>query len=133
MNDLISARKKDVPDLLEFAAALDTGKAEITLNGRPFEIPSSVGEVLKRALGELCEGHAVMVAGSDNLLTTQQAADMLGFSRPSLIGLIDAGFIPATRTGTHRRIRLDDLLAYKRSRDGKRIAALRKLTAEPEP
>jgi excisionase family DNA binding protein len=46
-------------------------------------------------------------------MTTQEAADLLGVSRPYIIRRIDSGDLPSHKVGTHRRIAFADLLAFQ--------------------
>ena len=66
----------------------------------------------------------VSIVAEHQDLTTQRAANILGVSRPFLVGLLEDGHIPFHMVGSHRRIYLRDLLAYKQRRDTARHEAL---------
>lgn len=77
-------------------------------------LPRPVVDALRQALVALAQGQAVTIFPTSTLLTTQQAADLLGVSRPTIIKILDAGEIPYITPGRHRRISLTDVLAYQR-------------------
>ncbi|MCH6468409.1 excisionase family DNA-binding protein [Sinomonas terrae] len=68
----------------------------------------------------------------DQQLTTQQAADLLGISRPTLIKLLDKHEIPYEQPsgGRHRRLRLSDVLEYRERRRGERRSRLAEMTRQ---
>ncbi|HEU4559877.1 MAG TPA: helix-turn-helix domain-containing protein [Longimicrobium sp.] len=100
------------------AAARDaaTTEARDTVTLEEVELPVSVVHALVRILDELAEGRdvAVLSEGEGGEVTTSQAAELLGMSRPTLINLLEAGEIPFRKVGTHRRMALADVLAYRR-------------------
>lgn len=100
--------------------------------GERLSLPDTALYVLERAAEILARGDAIAIVPVDTQLTTQQAADMLNVSRQYLVRLLDAGTIPCTRTGKHRRVRAGDLLAYKQRRDQDRAAAFDELAAISE-
>ena len=118
----------DALSSLQLCAAHEPGRPD----GPMISLPASAVELLQQILAELANGNAVTVAPVHSYVTTQQAADLLNVSRPYLVGLLDDRAIPFKRVGNRRRIRLDDVLAYKRRDDIHRQALLDELTAEAE-
>jgi len=115
---------------------------ELRLEGRPVEghleaqqvvaLPTSVVRLLARLLAEMAQGNAVSLVPVDAEVSAREAAEVLLVSRPYLIGLLDEGKIPYRRVGTHRRLLLRDVLAYKRRDDEQRRAVLDALVAEAQ-
>ncbi|PSR31227.1 MAG: excisionase [Sulfobacillus benefaciens] len=81
------------------------------------ELPAPLVRVLMEAAKQLAQGHSVAILHYEEELTTQQAADLLQVSRPFLIKLLETGHIQYHLVGSHRRIRMGDLMKYKQNRD----------------
>ncbi|MEN3358901.1 MAG: hypothetical protein V7637_2883 [Mycobacteriales bacterium] len=92
--------------------------------GDQVEIPAEVHRVLRKVVDALAHGLAVTVAPQAMTLTTQQAAVLLGVSRPTVVKILDEGRLPYERVGTHRRLLLSDVLAYRERRRAAQYAAL---------
>jgi excisionase family DNA binding protein len=98
--------------------------------GEEIPLPEPMFHLLARMAEVLARGDAVTIVPVGQELTTQQAADLLNVSRQYLIRLLDANELPFTRTGgNHRRLRIEDVLAYKAKRDHEREEGLDELAA----
>lgn len=97
-------------------------------DGHHIELPASALEALRKVVEAMSRGESVTVIPHDKQLTSQETAEILSVSRPHLIKLLDRGELPFHRVGTHRRIKIEDVLAYRERRDAERRAALAELT-----
>lgn len=95
----------------------------ISSEGVEKEIPEEIYAALVQIADALSDGRGVTVVPTDTQLTTQEAADFLGYSRPTLVKLLEEGSIAFTKVGRHRRVLLRDLIAYEeRARQARRNA-----------
>lgn len=97
--------------------------------GDQVELPSEIYEVLVKAVEAMRKGQAVSLTPRSMTLTTQQAAELLGVSRPTVVQLLDTGRIPFEKPGTHRRVKLVDVLEFKEIRKREQYSALDSLGA----
>ena len=93
----------------------------------PIELPPAIGEVVLEVLAHIAQGNMVTLVPFGAVLTTQQAADLLNVSRPFLTRLLESGEIDFHKVGSHRRIKAEDVLDYKKKRDSERSDALREM------
>jgi excisionase family DNA binding protein len=117
------AAAAELADALTSAIGMD-GSASLSIQDRTIAIPAELAAALVELLEDISEGRDVTSAPAGLPLGTEVASDLLGVSRPWLTTLLDRGDIPSSRVGSKRRIRLGDLLAYRRSDDARRREGL---------
>lgn len=110
----------------------ETARLRVIDGQGEIEVPVAALRMLVDILANMAEGNAISLVPIHAELTTQQAADFLGVSRPHLVGLVDRGEIPHHKVGTHRRIYFRDLLGYRKARMGKSMAALDALAEQAQ-
>lgn len=123
----------DLDELLDLARFVDQHTEPGLLlgpDGEQVPLPAEVYQVLRQVVEVMREGKATLVAPQGMLLTTQEAADFLGISRPTLVKLLEDGAIPFEKPNRHRRVRLQDLVDFRARRRADRRAALDQMTEE---
>lgn len=131
-----TAREEEKPALKCIKTVLEnvitSGEAPpprlVSADGSEVELPPTAYQLLRLLAYYLERDLAVSVVPIRKELTSQEAADILNVSRPYLVKLLDEGIIPSIKVGTHRRVRFNDLMEYRRHRDSERHKALTELT-----
>lgn len=103
-----------------------------TEDGTVIDLPAPVAGALAEILEAAVDGEQALVLRSPENVTTEQAAAVLGVSRPTVVRLVESGKIPARMVGTHRRLSLGDVLAYREVSTKRRSKALADMTREAE-
>ncbi|HJQ17413.1 MAG TPA: helix-turn-helix domain-containing protein [Allosphingosinicella sp.] len=101
-------------------------------DGTNLQLPKAVTPLLVHILTEMGNGNAVTLIPIHAELTTQEAANLLGVSRPFLIKLLKNKDLPFHKVGTHRRVLFKDLEEYRIKRESKRRTALDELTKQAQ-
>jgi len=126
----IAQENKEILDRIAGKLKTSTREIEIEVQGEkdPIKIPVSALEHLNTIIDLMAQGKAITVNPVDAEITTQEAADLLNVSSPYIVKLLEEGEIPFHKVGSHRRIKLRDLLAYKQEMEKEREEALTELT-----
>ena len=103
-------------DQVEVRVRRKSGEDEVV------RLPSKAAVLLEAALGRLLQGERVAVLAEDQELSPNDAADILGISRPLVVHRMDVGDLPFRYVGKHRRTRLRDVLALKTKLDAQQKA-----------
>ena len=99
---------------------------------QPLELPAGAVALLMDILEAMAAGQGISLIPENAELTTVQAADVLNVSRPFLIKLLEENALPHRKVGKHRRIRMEDVMAYKTRIDREREAVLDQIAMEAQ-
>lgn len=121
-------------DFVFLDAASADASAELVVEGRRYRLSPRALKVVVEIVDSLEAGDDVVVTRAKPLLSTQEAANILGISRPSLVRLLDEGLIPFERpAGVHRRVPRAAIEAYLKEAPARRAAALAQMAETYAP
>jgi excisionase family DNA binding protein len=121
----VDISQREQKEILDIYTKLREAEAKVVgPDGKTEILPNNVYSFLLRLLADLRAGHSVTILQNRHELTTIEAGKVLGVSRQYLVQLLEKGEIPFHLVGTHRRIYVRDVLAYKSRRDAGRRKAL---------
>ncbi len=128
LTDPISIPEAQEAQIRDLRRLVQQGAAKLVgPDGHQIALPQPVHELLLIILKNLQAGKAVSIVLEHQQITTQRAANIIGVSRPFLVGLLEGGEIPYHMVGSHRRVYLRDLLDYKRRRDAARHDSINRM------
>ncbi len=121
-----------IKDIVKFLDAIPNDNNGSTLarlviddsSGHRIAVPREIFDALRQVAEAMANGLAVTVCPQTQMLTTQQAAELLGVSRPTVIRLLESGSVPFERVGTHRKLLLRDVVAFREQRRTQQYEAL---------
>lgn len=129
----MAKQREDRQAATEALTALRRRPRRFTLpDGTTVRLPKAALDGLIEMLDAVAHGEDATVVRTPREVTTQQAATLLNVSRPTVVKLIDDGALPARKVGSHRRILLTDLLAYRDRIVAERRAILDQMTRDAE-
>lgn len=97
-------------------------------DGAQIPLPHAVFEALKDVVDAMQQGKGITIIPRDARLTTQQAAEFLGLSRPTVVSLLESGKIPFEKPGRHRRVKLADIVEFQERQLRERRESLDEIT-----
>lgn len=130
-----SEQAKDSSRVLAQALAnySDDDRVRMTIQGSSgtndeLVLPGDIMNLLLNVLTQVSQGNAISLVPMHQEISTQQAADLLSVSRPHLVKLLEQGNIPFRKVGSHRRVKLTDVIDYRGTVDKERNKTLDELS-----
>lgn len=127
-DEAVASRFGDIVDGLSTADA----DPRLVIGDHTIPLSRSVADALALVIAAMHDGLAVTVAPQNLTLTTQEAADLLGVSRPTLVRLLESGRIPFEKVSRHRRVLLEDVLDYQERQRRQASEALSDMVADAQ-
>jgi len=125
MPAVVNPSASETAQLRELRQLVKRGRVNVVgAKGQKVPLPRPVIGLLDEILKNMQAGKAVSIVPEHQELTTQRAANMLGVSRPFMVRLLEEDALPFHMVGSHRRVYLNDVLAYKARRDKERHASI---------
>jgi excisionase family DNA binding protein len=126
----VDISSKEQREIIDIYKKLREAEAKLVgPDGKTEILPNNLYSFLLRLLADLRAGNSVTILQSKHELTTVEASKILGVSRQYLIQLLEKGELPYHLVGTHRRMYVRDVIAYKAKRDISRRNTLNDLAA----
>lgn len=91
------------------------------------EVPPAALKLIGQLLGAMSEGRPVVLMSTEQEFTTVEAANFLNVSRPFVIKELESGRLPYRQVGSHRRIAMEDLMAYAQNMRARQTSALNRM------
>lgn len=112
---IVDPPEDDLAELAKVLCRRTAGSCTVDVDGLSAGVPESLREVLADIVSALARGESISLVSHEPTVTTQEAADLLGVSRPTLVRLLERGEIAYDQPGSHRRVSLRDVVTYQRS------------------
>lgn len=103
-------------DQIEITVRRKSGEEETV------RLPAKAAGLIEAAVERLLQGERIAVLAEDEELSPNEAADILGISRPLVVHRMDIGDLPFRYVGKHRRAALRDVLVLKARIDAQHAA-----------
>lgn len=97
---------------------------KLLVEEQEYSLPAALSDAIQQIVRSMASGQGVYIIPQESEMTTTEAANFLGVSRPHLVKLLQEGEIPFVKTGNRHRIRVSDVLRYKQRKEARRKEAL---------
>ena len=135
-NMTIRPEEEQAKIITGFVSSINAHKKEDILlmfpDGTNIPLPAPLIKLLLITAKAMIRNNAVTLVIRSSWLTTQEAAELMGYSRQVVVDLINKNKLKASKLGTHRRIKLADLMEFMDQEDNQRAKTMSELITHTE-